>query len=472
MNDALTPTGPGTEPDESSRKGLSVAGATVLGIGSMIGAGIFALLGEAGAVAGAAVWLSFLIGLVVTALLAYVCVKLGMRYPSSGGLITYMTEGFGTGRLVGVASWLGYIAAMVIVGSMVAVSFGDYATSLFVGDDAASWWNNLFTTALIVAMVAINLVGASFVARAQSAIVALVLASFAFFVVVTLPDIDLHLLAFDGYPPFSKIIASVALTFFAYMGFNVITFTAGDLRNPSHDLPRAMTGALGITGLTYVLIALAVFGTLTVAQVVQYGPTAIAEAARPALGEFGFTLMAATAMLSTAGATNATLYASGNMTGMLAQVGLFPAFFGPGSRLGAKAGLLVTGGLVLLVANVVDLSAIASVGSATALVLFLVICAAAYRLRASTGSSVLLIGLATLVTAVVLAAFSVDTLRNAPETFTAMIAISVLAVVLDALWRSRRPAGTGMGGPRLPPLPQRGTEADLPGPGTLTRARR
>ena len=344
------------------------------------------------------------------------------------------------------------MAAMVIVCSMVAVSFGSYATSLFVGNDAASWWDNVFTTALLLAMVAINMVGASFVARAQSAIVFLVLASFAFFVVVTLPDIDLDLLAFDGYPSFSKIVASVALTFFAYMGFNVITFTAGDLRDPSHDLPRAMTGALGITGITYLLIAIAVFGTLTVPQVVQYGPTAIAEAARPALGEFGFTLMAATAMLSTAGATNATLYASGNMTGMLAQVGLFPSFFGPGSRLGTKAGLLVTGGVVLVVANLVDLSAIASVGSATALVLFLIICAAAYKLRANTGSNVVMIGLATLVTAVVLVAFSVDTLRNAPETFAAMLAIGVLAVVFDAIWRARRPTGTEADHPAAGPV--------------------
>jgi amino acid transporter len=417
----------------------------------MIGAGIFALLGEAGAVAGAAVWISFLVGLVVTSLLAYVCVKLGMRYPSSGGLITYMVEGFGTGRLVGIGSWLGYMAAMVIVCSMVAVSFGSYATSLFVGDGAGSGWDNVFTSLLLVTMVGINLVGATVVARAQSAIVILVLASFAFFVAVTLPGIDLDLLAFDGYPSFTKIIASVALTFFAYMGFNVITFTAGDLRNPSRDLPRAMTGALGITGLTYVLIALAVFGTLTVAEVVQYGPTAIAEAARPALGEFGFALMAATAMFSTAGATNATLYASGNMTGMLAEVGLFPAFFGPGSRLGAKAGLLVTGAIVLVVANLVDLSAIASVGSATALVLFLLICAAAYRLRAKTGSSVLMIGLATLVTVVVLLAFAADTVRNAPQTFTAMIAIGVLAVVLDALVRSHRSRGSSSGAPRVQP---------------------
>jgi amino acid transporter len=422
---------------------MGVGGATVLGIGAMIGAGIFALLGEAGAIAGAAVWISFLIGLLVTSLLAYVCVKLGIRYPSSGGLITYMIEGFGIGRLVGVGSWLGYIAAMVIVTSMVAVSFGSYAASLFVGEDAAGWWDNLFTSVLLVAMIAINLVGATFVARAQSFIVATVLASFAFFIVVTLPEIDLDLLAFDGYPSFSTILASVALTFFAYLGFNVITFAAGNLRNPAHDLPRAMGGALGITGLTYMLIAIAVFGTLTVAEVVQYGETAIAEAARPALGDFGFTLMAATALFSTAGATNATLFAAGNMTGMLAQVGLFPKAFGAGSRLGPKGGLVLTGIVVLVVANFVDLSAIASVGSATALALFLLICAAAYRLRASTGSSTVMILLAAAVTAAVFVAFCIDTVRNAPQTFVAMVAIAILAVILDAV--SRHAPGPGSG---------------------------
>ena len=74
-----------------------------------------------------------------------------------------------------------------------------------------------------------------------------------------------------------------------------------------------MYGALGVTPHLHP-IALGVFGTLTVAQVVEYGETAIAEAARPALGDAGFTIMAIAAMLSTAGATNATLYASGNLT--------------------------------------------------------------------------------------------------------------------------------------------------------------
>jgi amino acid transporter len=369
-------------------------------------------------------------------------VKLGTRYPSSGGLITYLIEGFGRGRVVGTASWLGYIAAVVIVCSMVAVSFGSYATSLFVGDDAAGWWDNLFTTALILTMVAVNIVGATFVARAQSLIVVGVLVAFAVFIVVTLPNIDLDLLAFSEYPSVSKIIASVALTFFAYLGFNVITFTAGDLRDPAHDLPRALFGALGVTSVTYILIAVCVFGTLTVAEVIQYGETAIAEAARPALGDAGYTLMAVAALFSTAGATNATLYASSNLTGMLAKERLFPPRFGfgprLGPRLGPKSGLLVTAVLVLVVANFVDLSAIASVGSAVALLIFLLVGAAGYRRRADTGSSPFIVLLAMAVTAIVLVFFAVDTARNAPETFVAIVAIGALAVVLDATWRHVR----------------------------------
>ena len=433
-------TDPEASPSEAQNKALTVRGATVLGIGSMIGAGIFALLGEAGTVAGAAVWISFLFGGIVAGLLGYVCAKLGMRFPSSGGLITYLIEGFGQGRLVGIACWLGYMAAIVIVGALVAVSFGSYATSLFVGEHASSTWNNVFITALLLAMLAVNLVGAKFVANAQSVIVAGVLGVFAVFIVVTIVNINPDLLAFSSYPSLSKILASVALTFFAYLGFNVITFTAGDLRDPAHDLPRAMTFALGITSLTYILIAVGVFGTLTTTQVIGYGETAIAEAARPTLGDAGFTIMAIVALLSTAGCTNATLYASGNLTGQLARTGLFPDIFGETSRLGRHAGLLITTGLVLIVANLVNLSAIASVGSAVSLMVFLLVGLAGWRRRADTNSNPVIVIAAIAVIAIVLGFFAVDTFQTAPETFIAIIALGLLAVVLDAVVQRHRRA--------------------------------
>jgi amino acid transporter len=417
---------------------LSVRGAAFLGIGAMVGAGIFALLGEAAVIAGSAVWLSFLLAGIVAALLGYTVVKLGVRFPSSGGLIAYLIEGFGNGRLVGIASWLGYFAAIVIVCSMVAVSFGSYATSLFVGDDAAGWWDNLFTSGIVVAMAALNIVGSRVVDRAQSLIVIALLAVFAVFIAVTIADIDVDLLAFSGYPSFSDIVASVALTFFAYLGFSVITFAAGDLRDPARELPRAMYAALGVTTVLYVLIAVGVFGTLTVDEAIGYGETAIAEAARPALGDAGFTMMAIAALLATASSVNATLYASAGLTRMLAQVGQFPTFFGPGSRLGRHSGLLITSAIVLVVSNLVDLSAIASVGSACSLLIFLLVGIAGYRRRADTGSQGVIVLAAIAVTAIVLIFFAVDTVRNAPETFVAIVAIALLAVVLDVVWKRMR----------------------------------
>jgi amino acid transporter len=424
---------------------VSVRGAAFIGIGSMVGAGIFALLGEAAVIAGSAVWLSFLLAGLVTLLLAYNVVKLGIRYPSEGGLIEYLLQGFGNGRLLGIAAWLGYAAAFVVVAAMLAVSFGSYASTLFVGNNAGSGWDNLFASLLLVAMTLINMTGATFVARVASVMVIVLLGVFAVFIAVTISDVNFHLLAFSGYPSFSKIVASIALTFFAYLGFGVMTFTVAKLRDAARELPKAVALALGLTTATYVLIAIGVFGTLTVDQAIGYGETAIAEAARPTLGDAGFTLMAIAALIATAGATNGTLFGSSSLANSLAEIGQFPPLLGPRSRLGKHGGLLVTAILALVLANFVDLSAIASVGSACSLVVFLLVGIAGYRLRSQTGASSAIVLLGITATAVVLGFFAVDTLRNAPETFGAIVAMTLLAVCLDFVWkriRDRRAGGS------------------------------
>jgi amino acid transporter len=330
------------------------------------------------------------------------------------------------------------MSAVLIVCSMCAVSFGDYAVSLFVSDGGADWWDNVFTTAIVVAMALVVVVGPQLVAQAQSLIVFVMVGILGVFVVVTLPSIDLDKLAFSDYPSVSDVVASVALTFFAYLGFSVITFAVGDMRDPARDLPKAMNRALGVTTIVYVLVAISVFGTLTVDEVVQYGPTAIAEAGRPALGDAGFTMIAIAAMVGMAGSVVATLYASSGLTAMLSRVGQFPPFFGPGSRLGAKSGVLISAAVVIVVSNTVDLSAIASVGSACSLMIFVLVGVAGYRLRAETGARAWLILIGVGVTLVVLGFFVVDTLRNAPQTFTAIVVIGALAVVLDLVWKRVR----------------------------------
>lgn len=417
---------------------MTVRGAVFLGVGAMVGAGIFALLGEAGAVAGSAVWVSFLIAGLISSLLGYAVVKLGVRYPSAGGILTYLIEGFGNGRLVGIASWLGYFSAILLVCAMVAVSFGDYAALLCFGSDAADAWTNVFASGVVVAMAALNVVGVRGVDRVQSVIVIALLAVFAVFIVATLTQLNPDLLAPSGYPSLRAILSSVALTFFAYLGFSVISFAAGDLPEPERNLPRAMYVALGGTTALYVAISVGVFGTLTVAEVTQYGATAVAEAARPALGDAGFTAVTIAALLATSSSVNALLYASKGFTGTLARVGQFPPLFGEQSRLGARGNLIITTGLILIFVNLFDLSSIASVGSAVSLAVFVLVGLAGYRLRREIHANRVLLAAAVAASALVLLFFAIDTLRNDPGTFVAIVVMFGLAVVLDAVWKRSR----------------------------------
>lgn len=431
-------------------KRMTVLQATYIGVGSMVGAGIFALLGAAGAVAGAAVWLSFLIAGLIAGLQGYSFARLGARYPSGGGILTFLSKGFGEGHLAGIGAWLFFTAGSIVV-AMIASSFGGYASSVVSGNDPG--WAKFFAVLLIVVMSALNTVGATAVARVQSVIVSVVLAILVVFAVVTIVAWNPALLAPSGYPDWRQIISSVALTFFAFLGFGVITFTAKDLPNPARQLPKAIFFALLIATTVYVAVSLGVFGTLTADEVVKYGPTALAEAAKPTLGQAGYVLMVITALFSTTGAVNAGLYPSIGMTQHLASVGQFPPFFGRSfGRL--PAGLLVMALLAIVLVLGFDLNAIASIGSAVALLVFSAVSTAHLRVRRETGGVLilLLIGLvATLGTFVV---FCTTTLANEPATAWALVGIILLAILIDVVWkaasrRSRRADTATQQGPDL-----------------------
>ena len=371
----------------AATKRMTVIQATFIGVGSMVGAGIFALLGAAGAVAGSAVWVSFLIAGAIAALQGYSFAKLGAKYPSGGGILTYLSRGLGEGHLTGIGSWLFFTAGSIVV-AMIASAFGGYASAVVADEDPV--WAKVLAIALILVMTALNAVGSSAVARVQSVIVVVVLAILVVFAVVTIANWTPALLSPAGYPGIQEIIASVALTFFAFLGFGVITFTAKDLPDPARQLPRAIYLALAIATAIYVAVSLGVFGTLTAEQVVEYGTTALAEAAKPTLGQAGYVLMVITALFSTTGAVNAGLYPSIGMTAHLASVGQFPRAFG--RSIGRfPVGLLVMAGLASVLVVGFDLNKIASIGSAVALLVFSAVTVAHFRLYRETGASIIVL---------------------------------------------------------------------------------
>jgi amino acid transporter len=414
---------------------LGVRQAAFIGVGAMVGAGIFALLGAAGEVAGAAVWLSFLLAGGVAGLQGYSFAKFGARYPSAAGLLEYVRRAYGDGHVTGVIAWL-LLGANAIITGMVAVSFGSYASSAVA--DGSEDWVKPFAVLVVLVMTALNVLGSQVVARAQTVVVVVVVGILSVFAVTTLANIDVDLLAVSDYPPLADIVSSIALTFFAFLGFGVITFTAKDLADPVRQLPRAVYLALGIATVIYVAVALGVFGTLTVNEVIESGGTALAVAAEPTLGRAGYWLMTVTALFATAGATNAGLYPAAGLCEELAESGQFPPALGRRWRDRVPAGLLVTAVASIVLAVGFDLNAIASVGSAVALVVFSLVTAGHIRVRSETGANVVVLVLGVTTAVVVLLAFAFTTLVDEPATAVTLVVILVLSVVLDLLWKRAR----------------------------------
>lgn len=410
--------------------------AVALGIGSMVGAGIFALLGEAGAIASSAVYLSFVIGGLIAMLSAYSLGRLGATYPTAGGIVEYLGQSFGVGIFSGGMSIVMYIAAVVSL-SLVAKAFGSYALTFLPDSMIVKWgglWSRFFALAVVVFFVVLNLNGVRSMALVENLIVGIKLAVLGIFAIVGLFFIDASRLAPDTYPPVSDIWYSLAITFFAYEGFRVITNAAEDMPNPQRTLPRAMMTAVLVVMVLYVLVAVAVFGNLPAEQVIAAKDYALAAAAQPVFGSIGFTLTAVAALIATASALNAALYAVTNVTYQLARNGQLPRAFGKPIR-HSREGLVISGAFIALLALLLDLSEIAVLGSISILLVHASVHAGHLRLLGKTGASPVLVILA-LVSNVAAAGLSIyHQSRVSPLVIVLLILFLGGSFVLEVLLR-------------------------------------
>ena len=310
---------------EKNKKAFGLWSAVFLGIGSMVGAGIFIVIGQAGAIAGNMVLLSFAIAGVIALLCGYSLSKLAVTYPSRGGIIEYLVQSYGEGFFSGSLGVLFYIAQLVALAA-VAKSFGTYAATYMQGG-VTPMHTNMFALLILGVFVAINLIGASLVAKSESLIVIIKLSALGIFTVAALFYIKPAYLSVSDAPSMIHILFSLGLTFFAFQGFSVITNSVEDMQDPQKTMLKAMVLSIILVGLLYMTVTVAVFGNLTLAEVIKSQDYALAEAAKPAFGEIGFKLIAATALLATASAINATLYAVTQLSYTLAKDGDLPEIY-------------------------------------------------------------------------------------------------------------------------------------------------
>ncbi len=391
-------------PPAPAAKTLGLWNVAALGVGSMVGAGVFALLGQVALLVRGETWLAFAAGGVVALFSGYSYARLGARYPSSGGIIDYFKLGLKSPLVARSLSML-YLVTLALTIAMVAKAFGAYAARLFHEPPLHAERVDVYASGIVMALTLLNVIGAAAVGRAELALVVVKLAILGLLIGVGVTTLKPAMLDFalPGRP--GALLASVGLAFFAYAGYGMMANAAADVHDPARNMPRAFMLAIGVVIVLYVVLALVVLGNVSPADLARYADTAVAEAAAPVLGHTGFVLVSVAALLATASAINATLFSLINIALALGKDGALPPLFGRRLMGQGTWGLLILIAIILVLTNFLNLDAIASVASATFLASYLAVFVAAWRLRHEIHASAFLLALGFLLMAAVFAAF-------------------------------------------------------------------
>lgn len=430
-----------TTPDK-----LNLLEIVALGIGGMVGGGIFAVLGLALESAGHSVAIAMALGGVVALLTGYSFAHLGLAFRGDGGSFTYVEHAFDNTAVAGVAGWLlvaGYVGTLALY----ATAFGAYGAALISGAGNVPWLAQGLGIFVIASFLAINLIGTKTSGRVELAIVGIKLMILILFAAAGATSIDPgHIFPVFNQGAAAPLVAA-GLIFVAYEGFELIPNAIEEMENPDTDLKRGLLLAIAITAVLYVAVSLVALGNLTPAEVQRDKEYVLAVAAQPTLGHAGFVLIGLAALMSTASAINATLFGSARLAMVMATDHALPKAFSLRERTKEIPwlSLVVLSALTVAFVLFANLTVISSFASATFLIIFALVNFSAYRLRARIHMNPLmpmggaLLSCAALIT---LLWHTWQTDRVSLAWIAGVYLAAVLCETIVVLHRGRRPAAT------------------------------
>ena len=358
--------------DQYSKSSLTLTGSIAMGTGVMIGAGIFALTGQVAEFAGGLFPLAFIAAAVVVAFSAYSYIKVCNEYPSAGGIAMILKKAYGPGVVTAGCSLLMYFS-MVINESLVARTFGTYTMRIF-GQGSDSWLVPALGVGLIVVAFVVNLLSNEVIGGLSKITAIIKIVGIAAFAGIGLwvSGLLFDTLAGSGATADSAsdatggiggFLAAVALSILAYKGFTTITNSGDEIKEPKKNVGRSIIFSLLICTGLYVLVTLAVAGNLSVNEIIAARDSSLAEAARPAVGQWGEWLTIGLAIVATISGIIASMFAVSRMLAMLTDMDLVPhRHFGMPGRI-QKHTLVYTAVIALALTIFFDLSRIASLGA-------------------------------------------------------------------------------------------------------------
>jgi amino acid transporter len=409
---------------------LTLTGTIAMGTGVMIGAGIFALTGQVAEYAGSLFPLAFFVAAIISGFSAYSYIKVSNKYPSAGGIAMILKKAYGPATVTGAAALL-MAFSMIINESLVARTFGTYTLQLF-NVDENTVWVPILAVALIVFAFVINVLGNRVIGNLSKVTAILKVGGILIFALVALWAAGFAFQPATGsvgeQTSAGGFLAGVALAILAYKGFTTITNSGDEVKDPEKNVGRAIIASLAICVVVYMAVCFAVGSTLSVDEIVAAKDYSLAEASRPAVGQYGVWFTVGIAIIATASGLLASVFAVSRMLAMLTEMDLIPhRHFGmPGGI--QKHTLVFTVVAAALLAAFFDLSRIASLGAIFYLVMDIIIHWGVLRhLREDVGANpAIVIGAITL-DLVALAAFL--WIKGNADPMIVVIAIVGIAIV-------------------------------------------
>jgi len=356
----------------SLRRVLGLLEVTAGGVGIIIGAGIYVLLGAATAEAGALVWMAFLAAAVLSALTGLSYAELSSMFPSAAGEYEYTRHAM--------PEWLAFcvgwsmIVGLMVAAATVSIGFARYA-GYFVGIPP-----RVSAPALLAGVSLVAMAGIKHSARLTVALTAVQVGGLVFVATIGLPHVgDVDLLAGPG---LGGVLSGSALVFFAFIGFDEVITLAEETRDPTRTVPRALLLALALSTVLYTAVAIAAVSVLG-AEALAASPRPLADVMAHVLGDRGARVVAAIAVLTTTNTTLLALTAASRMLYGMATRGAMPRVFAavhPSRRTPVRAIAAVTA-VAIVFAALGEFAVIAAVTDFAVYVVFLAVNATVILLR-------------------------------------------------------------------------------------------
>lgn len=372
----------------------------MIGVGAMIGAGIFVLTGLAAGAAGPALVLAFFLNGIVATLTAMAYAELGSAFPEAGGGYLWVKEALGgtQGFLGGWMSWF----AHAVAGSLYALAFGSFATEFYelVGLPTFGLGTEglkvIFTTLIIVAFTYLNYRGASEtgtvgnIVTVTKVIILGLFCGFGLYAMFQHPEGWTNRFT-EGFLPegFSGVLVAMGLTFIAFEGYEIIAQSGEEIKNPKRNLPRATFISIGVVVLIYIVVAFVAIGAITAPEGMrtyqflgEKGETAIIEAASQVM-PYGAVILLISALASTMSALIATTYSSSRVSFAMGRDHNLPKLFShihPVRHTPFWA-VIISGILILTMALALPIHDVAAAADLMFLFLFIQVNVSAMRLR-------------------------------------------------------------------------------------------